>query len=319
MGKENKVLINNIKQIKWYNILMAFVAGVVNAVGVVFFLVPISIVDGGLSGTSFLLSRFTALPLGAYIFILNLPFFLIGIRKQGITFMIYSMISVATYAICAFLFQNVFDFANAVRDNLGGDVLIMAVFGGLISGLGSGLTIRSGGAMDGVEVMAVLFAKRIGLTVGQFVMAYNVIQFIAACFLLSDMRIGLYSILAYAIGLKAVDFVVEGFDRAKACYIITQKAELLGKVISTEMRRGITLIDSKGFYSNSERTMMYCVVNRFEIGKLRKIIESIDPTAFVTVNDVSETMGRWIKYSASTEFKNDDTNIGKSTEDNIEQ
>ena len=98
---------------------MAFVAGVVNAVGVVFFLVPISIVDGGLSGTSFLLSRFTALPLGAYIFILNLPFFLIGIRKQGITFMIYSMISVATYAICAFLFQNVFDFANAVRDNLG--------------------------------------------------------------------------------------------------------------------------------------------------------------------------------------------------------
>ncbi|NCA66565.1 MAG: YitT family protein, partial [Clostridia bacterium] len=118
------------------------------------------------------------------------------------------------------------------------------------------------------------------------------IIYLIACVLFKDLRIGLYSIVTYTIGLRAVDFVVEGFDKGKACIIVTQKGEEMANKISIDMGRGITLLDSKGYYSNECRTMLYCVVNRFEIGRLKTIVAGIDPTAFVTISDISEIVGK---------------------------
>lgn len=282
----------NINELKWYNFVTLIVAGIVNATGVALFLIPSGILDGGFSGTAILLNNITGVYVSLFIVGINLPFFIFGTRRLGPAFIVGSLIAIFTYAAMAYLYISVFKFSEAVYDMLARDIILAAVFGGLLSGVGSGLTIRGGGAMDGVEVMAVVFAKRLGFTVGQFVMLYNIVIYIIASIALNDLRIGLYSIITYTVGLRAVDFVVEGFDRAKACIIVTQKGEEMSSRISEELGRGITLLDSRGFYSNECRTMVYCVVNRFEIGKLKKIVAEVDSSAFVTISEISETVSR---------------------------
>lgn len=271
---------------------MLVAAGIVNAAGVALFLMPSGILDGGFSGLSILLNRITGLYVGIFIAGINLPFFIFGVKKLGWSLILCSLIAIFTYAAFTFLFITILHFDAAVFELTDKDMFLCAVFGGLISGVGSGLTIRLGGAMDGVEVLAVIFSKKLGLTVGQFVMIFNVVIYAIACIVFKDLRIGLYSIVAYAIGLRAVDFVVEGFDKGKACIIITQKGEALAQKLSMELGRGITILDSKGYYSNESKTMIYCVVNRFEIGRLKQTVASLDETAFVTISDISEVVGR---------------------------
>ena len=145
----------------------------------------------------------------------------------------------------------------------GTDLLLCAIFGGLISGAGSGLSIRFGGAMDGVEVLAVMFAKRLGITVGTFVMIYNVLLYLICGLVIQSWILPLYSIVTYAAALKTVDFIVEGFDRAKAAVTVTGRAKTLCEELSAAFECGITTLDAHGFYSNSDKKMLYIVVNRF--------------------------------------------------------
>ena len=173
--------------------------------------------------------------------------------------------------------------------------MLCAIFGGLISGVGSGLTIRFGGAIDGVEVMAVIFAKKLGLTVGNFVMIYNVILYIVTGAILQSYILPLYSILTYCAAIKTVDFIVEGFDKAKSAMIITTKEDEISKVLSQACGHGITHIKSTGYYAGKEQTMIYFVVNRFQIAKLKSIVKKIDKNAFVTITDVSDVMGSSLK------------------------
>lgn len=149
----------------------------------------------------------------------------------------------------------------------GSDLLLCALFGGLISGAGSGLAIRFGGAMDGIETLAIIFAKRLGITVGTFVMVYNVVLYIICGIILNSWILPLYSIVTYMAALKTIDFIVEGIDRSKAAYIITTKPQEICQELSDTFSCGITTIDAKGFYSDQEKTMIYIVVNRFQIGK----------------------------------------------------
>ena len=170
----------------------------------------------------------------------------------------------------------------------GEDLLLCALFGGMISGVGSGITIRYGGAIDGVEVMAVIFAKRLSITVGTFVMIYNVILYIICGFVIESWILPLYSIVTYAAGLKTVDFVVEGFDRSKSVMIITDKAEEISKSLMEAFECGTTKIAATGGYSNADKTIIYFVVNRFQIARMRNIIHTIDPKAFVTISEVAD-------------------------------
>jgi len=170
-----------LKSLKPINFLLLLVAGIINSVGVTMFLAPAQIYDSGFSGTSMLLGNVTGLSLSLFLIVLNIPFFLYGLKKQGIAFTVYSVFAVAVYSLSAYLITDVLPVDVASSSPFAGkDLLLCAVFGGIISGAGSGLTIRFGGAIDGVEVMAVIFAKSLGITVGTFVMIYNVILYIAA-------------------------------------------------------------------------------------------------------------------------------------------
>ena len=282
-------LLSDLKTLRWQNFLFLLAAGCINAFGVTCFLAPVNLYDSGISGTSILLSQVTPLSLSLFLLILNVPLFLFGLKKQGAAFTVYSLFTVTVYSLMSWLITDILPIDVSIASPLAGeDLLLCALFGGMISGVGSGITIRYGGAIDGVEVMAVIFAKRLSITVGTFVMIYNVILYIICGFVIESWILPLYSIVTYAAGLKTVDFVVEGFDRSKSVMIITDKAEEISKSLMEAFECGTTKIAATGGYSNADKTIIYFVVNRFQIARMRNIIHTIDPKAFVTISEVAD-------------------------------
>lgn len=286
-----------LSEFKAINFLMLLAAGIINAIGVNLFLAPVHLYDSGISGTSMLMCRLLpAVPMSVFLIILNVPLFIFGTKMQGMHFTVYSIFAVIVYSAASYIIMYMCGFdLSAGSPVAGNDLLLCAIFGGLISGVGSGLTIRFGGAIDGIEVMAVIFAKRLGLTVGNFVMIYNAVLYIAAGAILSDFILPLYSIITYCAAIKTVDFIVEGFDKAKSAMIITSKKDEISEELSETFGHGITHIQSHGYYKGKEQTIIYFVVNRFQIAKLKAIVAKHDEKAFVTITDVSDIMGSSLK------------------------
>lgn len=277
------------KQLSWRNFAQLFLAGCINAFGVTVFLAPVRLYDSGISGTAILLSQLTPLPLSAFLLLLNVPLFLFGLKKQGGVFTVYSLFAVTVYAWGSWMITDVLPIDVAMASPLAGeDLLLCALFGGVISGIGSGLTIRSGGAIDGMDVLAVTFAKGLNITVGTFVMIYNVALYILCGAVLGSWILPLYSIVTYAAGLKTIDFIAEGIDRSKAVMIVTDHPEEINAALLEAFSCGTTRIAAVGGYSNSEKTLIYFVVNRFQISRVRAMVRGLDPKAFVTITDVAD-------------------------------
>lgn len=278
-------------RLKKRNFIFLFLAGVINACGVTMFLAPVNLYDSGISGTGMLLGSITPeyLTLSVFLIVLNVPLFLYGLKRQGPIFTVYSLFTVTVYSLAAWVISDVLPVDVASSSPFAGeDLVLCALFGGLISGIGSGLTIRYGGAIDGIEVMAVIFSKKIGITVGTFVMAYNVILYVCAGIVTKSWELPLYSIVTYGAGLKTIDFIVEGLDRLKAVMIVTEKADDVSDALIDEFGCGTTKLSAKGGFSNSDKTVIYFVVNRFQISKMRNIVHTIDPSAFVTISEVAD-------------------------------
>ena len=280
-----------LKNFKLKSFLMLVVAGIVNAFGVTIFLYPVNLYDSGISGTSMLLAQITPdyLTLSLFLVILNIPLFLYGLKKQGLAFTVYAIFTVIMYSVSAYLITDVLPVDVTTASPLAKqDLLLCGLFGGLISGIGSGLAIRNGGAMDGIEVMAVIFAKRIGISVGTFVMVYNVILYVLCGIIIDSWILPLYSIVTYGAALKTVDFIVDGLDREKCAMIVTAEPDEVSSVLSKEFETGSTMVEAKGGYSKQPKTIVYFVVNRFQITKMKKLVHEIDSTAFITISEVAD-------------------------------
>ncbi len=286
-----KMILRKLCRIRPLNIIMLTVAGIINAFGVTVFLSPVKLYDSGISGTSMLLAQITPeqFSLSLFLLILNIPLFIYGLKRQGMLFTVYAIYTVAVYSLFAYLIINVFPIDVDIASPLAGtDLLLCALFGGVISGIGSGLAIRFGGAMDGIEVMAVIFARKLGVTVGTFVMAYNVLLYIACGFAIGSWILPLYSIVTYAAALKTVDYIVDGLDRAKAAMIVTEKPDEICTALAKKFGSGMTRLEAKGGYSGENKTMIYFVVNRFQITDMKKIVHGIDKTAYITISEVAD-------------------------------
>lgn len=280
-----------LKELKLKNILMLTVAGIINAIGVTIFLSPVNLYDSGISGTSILLSQLTPeyLTLSVFLIVLNIPLFIYGTKKQGKVFTAYAVYTVVIYSVVAWLITDVLPIDVSVASPLAGtDLLLCALFGGIISGVGSGLAIRYGGAMDGIEVMAVIFAKRLGISVGTFVMIYNMLLYIVCGLCLNSWILPLYSIVTYFAALKTIDFIVEGFDRAKSAIIITEHPTEICDALSYHFESGITKLSARGGYSNRKKAMIYFIVNRFQVAQMKDIVHTIDPHAYITISEVAD-------------------------------
>lgn len=280
-----------LSSLKLKNFALLTLAGIINAFGITIFLSPVNLYDSGISGTSMLIEQITPeyISLSIVLLVLNIPLFAFGLKRQGAVFTIYAIYTVTIYSISAWLITDVLPVDVTFASPLAGqDLLLCALFGGVISGVGSGLAIRSGGAMDGIEVMAVIFAKRMGITVGTFVMIYNVILYILCGIILRNWILPLYSIVTYFAGLKTIDFIVEGIDRAKSAMIITEKPDEICDKLSEEFGTGSTKMDCVGGYLKQPKTIIYFVINRFQISRLKDIVHGIDPSAYVTITDVAD-------------------------------
>ena len=274
-----------------FNLLMLTLAGMINAVGITLFLSPVKLYDSGISGTSMLLEQITPpyLSLSVFLLLLNIPLFLFGLKKQGSLFTAYAIYAVSIYSLFAWLITDVFPVDVSIASPLAGtDLLLCALFGGVISGIGSGLAIRYGGAMDGIEVMAGIFAKRLGLTVGTFVMIYNILLYIVCGFVLNSWVLPLYSIVTYAAALKTIDFVVEGIDRAKCAVIVTDHPDEVCTALLETFESGVTCLDAKGGYSRRSKTMLYFIINRYQVIRMTELVHSLDPGAYITISEVAD-------------------------------
>ena len=282
---------NTLKKIRITNIMMLTIAGIINAFGITVFLMPVNLYDSGISGTSILLDQLTpeCLTLSIFLIVLNIPLFLFGLKKQGLTFTLYAVYAVCAYSVCAWLITDVLPIDVSIASPLAGtDLLLCALFGGVISGIGSGIAIRYGGAMDGVEVMAVIFAKPLGITVGTFVMVYNVLLYIICGFVLNSWILPLYSIVTYAAALKTIDFIVDGIDRAKCAIIITEQPNEICDKLCEVFGSGVTYLEAKGGYSSKDKWMIYFIVNRYQVVRMKELVHDIDHHAYITISEVAD-------------------------------
>jgi uncharacterized membrane-anchored protein YitT (DUF2179 family) len=272
---------------KVFEYVMIFIGAVIAAFAIEEFLVPCTILDGGIVGVSIIINNLTGIKLGLLTFVLNIPFLIFGTKRLGHPFIIKSAYAMIIFSIFLEIFA---EFVNATEE-----YLLAVCFGGVILGFGVGLVIRYGGCLDGTETVAILINKKYGMPVGQTVLIINVFIYVCAGFLFGWDR-AMYSLLTYFITSKVLDIVENGINQAKAAMIITDDADFVSNEIYQKLGRTVTIMDGMGLVSGSKK-VLYCVITRFEINELKDIIRSIDSSAFVTISDVSEIIGNHIKNS----------------------
>lgn len=255
------------------------------------FLVPCTILDGGVVGIGIMVNSLTDIPLSLLTVAFNIPFLIIGSRKMGKMFIAKSSFAMIAFSAFLELFAPLTD---ATHENL-----LAVCFGGVLLGVGVGLVIRFGGCLDGTETVAILLNKRFKFPVGKVVLTFNVVIFIVAGFLFGFDR-AMYSLLTYFITSKVLDIVENGMEQTKAAMIITNDAKEISNRIFQKLGRTVTIMEGEGLVSG-KKVVLYCVLTRFEIHELRDIIASIDSSAFVAVSDVSEIIGTHIKKAGEIE------------------
>ncbi|MDY4829055.1 MAG: YitT family protein [Bacilli bacterium] len=286
-----KKYLAEIKEIKPINFIFLLAAGIINAFGVTLFLFPVKLYDSGVSGLSMLLDQVTPayLNISLFLIVINFPIFIFGTKKQGINFTLYSLFTIGIYSLFSYLIMNVFPIDVSLVSPLAGeDLLLCAIFGGVISGVGSGLTIRFGGAIDGIDVLSVVFAKKIGISIGTFVMIFNLVLYIICGIVIGSFILPLYSIVTYFVGSKTVDFITDGFDRSKCAMIVTTKANEITDALKENFGSSGTIVNAVGGYTKENKQIVYFILNRFQMNKLKEIIREIDEKAFISFEEVSE-------------------------------
>ncbi|MVN23432.1 YitT family protein [Mucilaginibacter arboris] len=261
------------------------------AIGLKGFLLSSHFIDGGVTGISMLLADITGIPISILIFVINIPFLILGYRRLGNVFALKSTLAIAGLSLClAFI-----DFPDVTPDKL-----LTAVFGGMFIGVGIGLAIRSGAVLDGTEIAALLVSKKNQLLkVSDVILVLNVLVFSAAAFFLG-IESALYSILTYMAASKMIDFILNGIEQYTGITVISAKSEIIRRVITQNMGRGVTIYQGKSGYGkdgqiNDPRDIIFTVATRLEIPLLKQQILKIDPTAFIVQQSIDDTTGGLLK------------------------
>jgi uncharacterized membrane-anchored protein YitT (DUF2179 family) len=273
--------------IKRYALL--FIGTIIAAAGLEFFLIPNNIIDGGVIGISIMTSYLTGFPLGVFIVVFNIPFLYLGYTQIGKSFAYSTFFSICSLSFWVSVFHPI--------PGLTHDLFLATVFGGIIVGLGVGLIIRYGGSLDGTEIIAIILDKKTGFSVGEIVMFFNIFILGSAGLVYTWDR-AMYSLVAYFVIFKLIDITIEGLDESKGVFIISDKSEQIAEALMARLGRGVTILQGKGAYSGEDKSVLYSVITRLEISKLKAIVAELDPSAFVTINEVHDAMGGGLKKKA---------------------
>lgn len=278
-GQKKKITFTHIIRKGFFLTLGAFIAGF----AIECFLVPNKIIDGGVVGVSMILNYVTGWNLGLALLCINLPFICLAFTKLGKYFVLQTFFAVAMLAVAT----NVFHHFHYVVTN---DVMLATIFGGIILGTGVGTVLKNEGSLDGTEIMALVLSKKFGFSVGEIVMGFNVFIY-AVAGLVMTWNSAMYSIVTYFIAYKVIDAVLEGLNSSKSVRIISDKAEEIGQMLISDYDISVTYLRGIGGYSKQPKTLIYCVVSRLEMSKLKEVVSQVDPAAFLSVVDVHEVYG----------------------------
>ena len=250
------------------------------------FLLSSNFIDGGVTGVSMLLGKVTPLPLSFWLPVVNLPFVAIGYRHIGRAFALRSVLAILGLAVAL---------ATIPYPDVTPDLVLTAVFGGFFIGAGIGLAVRGGAVLDGTEIAALLISKRTHLLkVGNVILAFNVLLFLVAMSILG-VEAALYSILTYMAAAKTLDFVIYGLEEYTAITIVSRQSAAIREAITGDLGRGVTVYRGYGGKSGEEQHILYCVVTRLEIGKVKGIVRALDPGAFVVYHPLADAEGGVVK------------------------
>jgi uncharacterized membrane-anchored protein YitT (DUF2179 family) len=263
-------------------VVLLFLGASIVSVGLEIFLVPNHIIDGGIVGISIMSAHLSGYPIGIFLVLLNFPFMYIGYKQIGKTFAISSLFAVIVMSIGTTLLHQV--------EPLTDQPLLAAVFGGVIIGAGVGMVIRSGGSLDGTEIIAILFNKKLPFSVGEVVMFFNLFILGSAGFVYGWDN-AMYSLIAYFIAYKMIDITIEGFNESKSVWIISDKSLELGEVIISRLGRGVTYLKGEGAFTGDSKRVIFCVITRLEEAKLKMIVEDTDPSAFLAIGNIHDVKG----------------------------
>ena len=274
------------KAIKFlWEYFMLAVGAAIAAIAIEEFLVPCTILDGGVVGISIMVNNLTGIRLGLLTLILNIPFLLVGMKVLGKKFLVKAGFAMMMFS----LFLEVFSPMKDVTD----EYLLAVCFGGILLGIGVGIVIFFGGCLDGTETVAILLNRKFDLPVGRSVLVFNIVIYSVAGFLFGFDR-AMYSLLTYYITSKVLDIIENGMDQAKAAMIITNEGKHIADMIYKQMGRTVTILEGEGLISG-KKDVLYCVLNRLEVYELKKLIKEADASAFIAINEVSEIIGNHIK------------------------
>ena len=281
------------KENKFLTFILLTLGALIAAFSLRTFLIPNTILDGGVVGISIILNKQFAIPIGLLVCTINIPFIYVGYKRLGKTFLIRTLYTMIVFSILLELLE----FIKPLTE----EMLLATVFGGAILGIGVGLVIRIGGAIDGTEAVAIVLSKKFNLGVGQIVLMFNLVIYTIAGTLFGLDR-ALFSILTYFITSKVVDIVSSGLEQTKAALIITDKGTDLAKAIYRQLGRTTTILNGQGFISG-EKEVLYCVLTRIEIFELKRIARDLDSSAFISIIDVTDLIGDHIKSSTRKRIK----------------
>lgn len=261
-------------------VLLMVLGSVLASIGLEIFLIPNNIIDGGITGISIMSSYFTNLPLGIFVFTLNLPFLIVGYKQIGKTFALSTLFSVTCLSIGVSYLHPIPGITH--------DILLATIFGGIILGAGVGLIIRNGGSLDGTEIIAIILDKKTAFSIGEIVMFFNLF-ILGGSGLVFGWDRAMYSLIAYFIAFKTIDITVEGLNESKSVIIVSDKNQEISEALMSRLGRGITLLHGEGAYKGGSTNVIYVVVSRLEMTKLKSIVHGLDEDALVSVASVEVT------------------------------
>ena len=247
------------------------------------FLVPNNIIDGGIVGISIMVSHVTHTELGMWLIILNLPFMWLAFKQFGKMFLFYTAYAISMLAVFVTLIAN-------TKHVVTQDLFLTAIFGGIILGIGVGTVLKNGGSLDGTEILSIKLNKKLPFTVGEIIMFFNIFIFICAGFVFAPDR-AMYSGITYFTAYKLIDVVLQGFDESKSIFVVSDKYEEVGALIMEELQKSVTYFHAQGGYLGVEKKVIYCVISKLEIPKIKELVNSVDKNAFIAIENVHDVDG----------------------------
>ena len=271
------------------NIMMVFLGAFICAFGVNYFTIPNQLAAGGFTGIALILKYLFNLSPALTTIVLNIPLFIIGWRELGRRSMLYTILGTSSFSLFLWLTED-------IGVSMGDDILLAALYAGVSVGLGLGIIFRFGGTTGGVDIVARLVNKHFGWSMGRTMFVIDMAVIVSSAYIIGREK-AMYTLVAVFIGARVIDFVQEGAYAAKAAFIISNSAEDISSELIREMNRGATLLKGRGGYTGLDKEVLYCVVSRNEITRLKRLVHRVDPYAFIVINDVHDVHGEGFSFT----------------------